>query len=94
MRLVEAAGVELFRFTDSTELIENLGTHKTQNLLKWAGHYTRITRGRPEQCPNINGDYQDSTPPGITCYLENNILGTSLLYLHDLDTDPAPMQCP
>jgi hypothetical protein len=57
MRLVEAAGVGPFLFTDSTELVD-LGTHKTLNLLKWAGHYTRITRGRPEQCPNINGGYQ------------------------------------
>jgi hypothetical protein len=38
--------------------------------------------------------FHESTDPGITYYLENNILGTSLLYLHDLDTDPAPTQRP
>jgi hypothetical protein len=53
--VVEAAGVGLFRFTDSTELVKKLGTHKTLNLLKWAGYYTRITRGTLKQCPRLNG---------------------------------------
>ena len=35
--------ITYFRKNDG--LVENADTHKTQKLLKWAGYYTRITRG-------------------------------------------------
>jgi hypothetical protein len=56
---LEVARVGLFRFTDSTELVENLGTHKTQNLLKWAADYTRITRGHFENRENDRRDTRE-----------------------------------
>jgi hypothetical protein len=37
-----------------------------------------------ESMPNVN----------ITYYLDENVLGGMLVYLHDLPTDPAPLQCP
>ena len=44
--MVEAAGVGTFRLTDSTELVENAHPHESQKVLKWAVHYTPITRER------------------------------------------------
>ncbi len=38
--------------------------------------------------------FEEIDNPGITYYLENNIFGARLLYLHDSATDPEPMQCP
>jgi IPT/TIG domain len=42
----------------------------------------------------LENAFQEVDNPGITYYLENNIVGGQLIYLHDVSTDPEPMQCP
>jgi serine/threonine protein kinase len=47
--------------------------------------------------PILQGDFDlsEARPSvNITYYLDENVLGGRLLYLHDEPTDPEPMQCP
>jgi hypothetical protein len=46
------------------------------------------------QDPDLESHFDETSDPGITYYLENNVLGSHLTYLHDLPHDPEPMQCP
>jgi len=43
-KVVEATGVEPFWLIDSTEVIAITHSQDSLNLLKWAIHYTSITR--------------------------------------------------
>ena len=46
------------------------------------------------QDPDLESHFDETSDPGITYYLENNVLGSHLTYLHDVPQDPEPMQCP
>lgn len=46
------------------------------------------------QDPALESAFQETDNPGITYYLENDILGGNTIYLHDVSTDQEPMQCP
>ena len=46
------------------------------------------------QDPSLESSFSETTNPGITYYLENNVFGTYLNYLHDVVGDAEPMQCP
>jgi hypothetical protein len=46
------------------------------------------------QDSSLESAFQETDNPGITYYLENNIFGGQLIYLHDVSSDPEPMQCP
>jgi hypothetical protein len=38
--------------------------------------------------------FDENSPATATYYLENNVVGGYLTYLHDEPTDAEPMQCP
>lgn len=46
------------------------------------------------QDPDLERLFDETTDVGITYYMENNVFGLSLRYLHDSPTDPEPLQCP